>query len=70
MLCDLNTQPAENQISDKRTYMVSEIANILGISASSAYSLVKENVFNSVRIGSTIRISKKSFDEWLDSNNL
>ena len=70
MLCELNTQAAENQISDKRTYMVSEIANILGISVSSAYSLVKEDVFNSVRIGSTIRISKKSFDEWLDSNNL
>ena len=68
-MCEVILKPAENQMKDKRTYLVSEIASILGISGTTAYSLVKENVFNSVRIGSTIRISKKSFDEWLDSNN-
>ena len=30
------------------------------------YNLVKKKVFHSVRIGGSIRISKKSFDEWLD----
>ena len=49
---------------DKRTYTVDEIQDILGISRTSAYNLVK--VFHSVRIGGSIRISKKSFDEWLD----
>lgn len=39
---------------------------ILGISRTSAYNLVKKKVFHSVRIGGSIRISKKSFDEWLD----
>ena len=29
-------------------------------------NLVKKKVFHSVRIGGSIRISKKSFDEWLD----
>lgn len=48
---------------DKRTYTVDEIQDILGISA---YNLVKKKVFHSVRIGGSIRISKKSFDEWLD----
>ncbi|MBR5862346.1 MAG: helix-turn-helix domain-containing protein [Bacteroidales bacterium] len=51
---------------DKRTYTVDEIQDILGISRSGAYNLVKKNLFHSVRIGGTIRISKKSFDAWLD----
>lgn len=45
---------------------VDEIQDILGISRTSAYNLVKKKVFHSVRIGGSIRISKKSFDEWLD----
>ena len=51
---------------EKRTYTVNEIQDILGIGRSAAYNLVKENHFHSVRIGGTIRISKKSFDTWLD----
>ena len=52
---------------DKRVYTVDEIQDILGIARSSAYNLVKRNLFRSVRIGGSIRISKKSFDAWLDS---
>lgn len=52
---------------DKRTYTVDEIQDILGISRTSAYNLVKKKEFHSVRIGGSIRISKKSFDEWLDA---
>lgn len=51
---------------EKRTYTVDEIQDILGISRTSAYNLVKKGVFRSVRIGGSIRISKKSFDAWLD----
>ena len=54
---------------DKRTYTVDEIQDILGISRTSAYNLVKKKAFHSVRIGGRIRISKKSFDEWLDHQN-
>lgn len=50
----------------KRTYSVSEIQNILSISRPTAYTLVKKNLFRSIRIGGKIHISKKSFDEWLD----
>lgn len=52
---------------DKRIYTVDEIQDILGIGRNSAYNLVKSRVFHSVRIGGNIRISKKSFDKWLDS---
>ncbi|MCD7817658.1 MAG: helix-turn-helix domain-containing protein [Lachnospiraceae bacterium] len=52
---------------DKRTYTVDEIQDILGISRTSAYNLVKTEAFRSVRVGGHIRISKKSFDEWLDA---
>lgn len=55
---------------DRRTYTVEEIADILGIGRTSAYSLVKEGHFKVVRIGNAIRVSKKSFDEWLDSLDL
>ena len=54
------------RFSGKRTYTVDEIRDILGISRTTAYNLVKSKEFHSVRVGGHIRISKKSFDEWLD----
>lgn len=54
----------------QRTYTVEDIAKILGIGRTSAYSLVKEGHFKVVRIGNAIRVSKKSFDEWLDALEL
>lgn len=53
-------------IEEKRIYTVEEIQEILGICKSSAYSLVKKGEFSCVKIGSTYRISKSSFDEWLN----
>ena len=50
----------------KRTYTVSEIQDILGISQSAAYELVKRDLFRVLHIGGRIRVSRKSFDEWLD----
>ena len=54
---------------ERRTYTVEDIAHILGIGRTSAYLLVKEEHFKIVRIGNAIRISKKSFDEWLDAKS-
>lgn len=65
----MNTQPDSEYKpieQGKRTYTVCEIQDILGISESTAYSLVKQNLFKTVKVGRQIRISKKSFDEWLD----
>ena len=55
---------------ERRTYTVDDNAQILGIGRTSAYILVKEGHFKIVRIGNAIRISKRSFDEWLDSLDL
>ena len=56
------------EIKDKKIYSVLEIADILQISRSKAYELCKQPEFKVVRLGRTIRISKASFDDWL--NNL
>ena len=56
------------EIKDKKTYSVLEIADILQISKSKAYELCMQPDFKVVRLGRTIRISKASFDNWL--NNL
>lgn len=66
---DLNTRPTSETpaIPDKRTYTVEEIQNILGVSRPTVYSLLKKNEFRWLQIGGgKYRISKKSFDEWLD----
>lgn len=55
---------------NKMTYTVMEIAEMLGIGRSSAYNLVKENHFKVVKIGASIRVSKKSFDDWLNELKL
>lgn len=54
-------------LGEKRTYSVPEIAEILQISRSKAYALCKQSLFKTVKIGKYIRISKMSFDSWLDS---
>ena len=54
------------RLTGKRTYTVGEIAEILGIGRTSAYKLIRSGQFQTVRIGSAIRISKASFDDWLD----
>ena len=50
-------------------YSVSEAAEILGVSKRSIYNLCASGAFKSVRIGTKLRISKKSFDEWLDGSD-
>ena len=53
-------------VADKRVYTVEEIANMLRISRTAAYELVKKGLFPVIRVGSSIRIPKKPFDAWLD----
>ena len=57
-------------ICEKRTYTVEEISTLLGISRTAAYEFVKKGEVKSVRIGASKRISKKSFDEWLDKQEI
>ena len=56
-------------MEEKRCYTVQEIQDILCISRASVYNLLKRNEFRWIRLeGSKYRISKKSFDEWLDKD--
>ena len=57
-------------LPESRTYTVEQIAAMLGISRGSGYALVKEGHFKIVRIGSMIRISRKSFDEWMQKYDM
>ena len=68
-MAELNAHNAEKgpiPDNEKRAYSVDDIMAILDISRSSAYILTKKNLFRSVKIGNQLRISKASFDEWLD----
>lgn len=51
----------------KKSYSVAEIQKILGVSRPTAYKLVKQGKFQSVRLNNNIRIIKSSFDDWLNS---
>ena len=61
-----DTQNAQPLKKEKKTYTVEEIAEQLGVSKKVAYSLVKSGQFSYVRVGRVIRVSKVSFDKWLN----
>ena len=48
-------------------YNVKDIMELLNISRTSTYNLMKTNSFPVVRIGTTIRIPKEPFEEWMNS---
>ena len=51
----------------KRTYSVDKVRSILNIGRRKAYELCNSGCFKIVRVGRVIRVSKLSFDEWLDN---
>lgn len=56
----------DKAVTKPRTYTVDDIAQILKIGRTSAYRLIEKEYFKSVKIGTAIRISRSSFDAWLD----
>jgi excisionase family DNA binding protein len=63
----INESPAIPSVT-RRVYTVDEIQDILGIGRTTAYALVKRNLFQSVKVGHKVLISRKSFDEWLEQS--
>lgn len=55
--------------TDKRCYTVAELQKMLGISRGSVYKLLKIGQCHWFKIGTAIRISKQSFDEWLNGQS-
>ena len=62
--------PNEKGTSQSRTYTVNDIAAILGIGRATAYKLANSGAFKTIRIGNMIRISRKSFEDWLKAEGL
>ena len=60
----------EKGTPQSRTYTVNDIAAILGIGRASAYKLANSGAFKTIRIGNMIRISRKSFEDWLKTEGL
>ncbi len=59
------------EMKEKRVYTVDEVKEILGISRPAVYNLIKRNEFRSVQLnGGKYRISKRSFDNWLDRGDV
>ena len=48
---------------------VAEVMDILGVSRKKAYELCNSGSFKIVHIGRSIRVSKASFDAWLDNQS-
>ena len=68
IVADMNSNHQEVN-AEKRSYSVPEVAEILRVSKRSVYNLCSSGAFKCVRIGTKLRISKKSFDDWLDGEN-
>ena len=62
--------PNEKGTPQSRTYTVNDIAAILGIGRATAYKLANSGAFKTIRIGNMIRISRKSFEDWLKMEGL
>ena len=60
----------EKGTPQSRTYTVNDVAAILGIGRASAYKLANSGAFKTIRIGNMIRISRKSFEDWLTAEGL
>ena len=60
---DANSREAS---PEKRTYRVEDIQIILDIGRGTPYNLLEQNEFRWFKICGTYRISRDSFDEWLN----
>ena len=58
------------ELPEKRCYTVDDLMLILECSRHTVYELLKKNEFRCVKLGGRgYRISRKSFDEWLDKQS-
>ena len=62
----LHTKPEETSVEAK-CYTIEDLMAMLGVSRKSVNTLLERHVFRWFKIGAIYRISRKSFDEWMDS---
>lgn len=59
---------SQEAIPEKRCYTVEELQIILSVSRPTVYNLIRRKEFRAFQVGGgKWRVSKKSFDAWLDS---
>lgn len=51
----------------KKSYSVEEVQYILGITRQTVYKLIKQVCFQAIMLENGYRITKSSFDKWLDN---
>ena len=51
----------------KKSYSVEEVQDILGITRQTVYKLIKQGCFQAIMLENGYRITKSSFDKWLDN---
>ena len=51
----------------KKSYSVEEVQYILGITRQTVYKLIKQGCFQAIMLENGYRITKSSFDKWLDN---
>ncbi|MCP1110881.1 helix-turn-helix domain-containing protein [Ohessyouella blattaphilus] len=61
-MSNTNISPTKEQ----KIYSAEEISKILHISMGKTYELCNSGQFRVIRIGRIIRVSKESFDHWLN----
>ena len=54
-------------VQNSEVLTVKQIREKLNIGLRQAYSLVNKSDFPSIRVGGSIRIPKKAFEEWLEN---
>lgn len=57
-----------NSVSEKKSYSVDEVMQILGVVRQTVYKLILRGCFRAVVVDRSYRIIKASFDEWLDGS--
>lgn len=57
-------------MDERREYLkVPEVAEVLRIARSRAYELVAEGEIPAVKIGRSVRVSRKELDRWLEEQS-
>jgi excisionase family DNA binding protein len=56
-------------MSDRMTYTVDEVADMLGLARGTAYARVQDGSIPAVRMGRRWVIPKASFNSWLNGTN-
>ena len=59
-------EPKKKGEQNKRVYTVTEVMDMLDVCKCTAYRLMKSGKFRVIKVGSSIRVSKESFDKWLN----